>query len=496
MSSSLLRTLTSFTLTAAAACLGNWAIATNALAAQFGQQDIPENQAIAIATPVRNGEFYSLMILEQISNQRPCWREEGSNPVQVDPLLLNFDFSGICERQTDSNGYSVRVAGQDLAGQYRLEVDQRPGDMVLRAVPLRDRSVPPIEIGRVNGTSTGFVKIQLNPGWRFTRRTYNNQPLNHIYLTHDAPLDVAIASATAPPIASSPPSTPIQTPPPPTTSPAPNRPPVAAPPVATASSTYYRVVVADTSDTALTQVRQIEPEAFRTSVDGQSVIQAGLFQQQQRAEEIRVQLVQAGLPVKILTASAVAVAQTPAIPNIPAGQLVVVIDPGHGGHDPGAIGIGGLREKDINIAVSRRVQQRLQERGITAIMTRTDDYFVDLDPRTVFANNAGADVFVSIHANSINLSRPDINGLETYYYSTGQRLAQTIHNSILQRVNIADRGVRQARFYVLRHSDMPAVLVETGFVTGSTDAARFRDPAAMNQMADAIADGILSYLGR
>jgi N-acetylmuramoyl-L-alanine amidase len=129
-------------------------------------------------------------------------------------------------------------------------------------------------------------------------------------------------------------------------------------------------------------------------------------------------------------------------------------------------------------------------------MTRNGDQWVDLQPRADYANDVGADVFVSIHANAISMSRPDVNGLETYYYSSGDRLARSIHNRVLQNTDLSDRGVRQARFYVLRHTSMPAVLVETGFVTGSVDAARFRNPAAVNQIADSIAQGVLDYLGR
>lgn len=177
----------------------------------------------------------------------------------------------------------------------------------------------------------------------------------------------------------------------------------------------------------------------------------------------------------------------PPIPNIPRERTVVVIDPGHGGRDPGAVGIGGIQEKQINMTISNRVQQQLESAGVTVLMTRTGDQWVDLDARAQFANRAGADVFVSIHANAISMSRPEVNGLETYYLASGERLARTIHANILRNVDMRDRGVRQARFYVLRHTSMPAVLVETGFVTGAEDAARFRNPAAVNQIADGIA---------
>jgi N-acetylmuramoyl-L-alanine amidase len=224
------------------------------------------------------------------------------------------------------------------------------------------------------------------------------------------------------------------------------------------------------------------------------MVQVGLFREQQRAEEVYQTLIAASLPAKILNAQAPATATLPPIPNVPREQTLVVIDPGHGGRDPGAIGIGGLQEKQINTTISNRVQQRLQEAGLTVLMTRTSDQSVDLDARAQFANRAGADLFVSIHANAISMDRPEVNGLETYYLSSGERLARSIHNSVLRNTGMADRGVRQARFYVLRYTTMPAVLVETGFVTGSTDAARFRNPAAVNQIADGIARGILDYL--
>ena len=116
----------------------------------------------------------------------------------VDPLLLDFDFTGACDRSTDGNGYSVRINGQDLGVQYRLEISPRQNDLVLFARPTRDRSAPPIEIGRTHGRTNDFLKIQLNPGWQMARRTYNGQPVGHVYLTHDAPLEVRLAAGVAP----------------------------------------------------------------------------------------------------------------------------------------------------------------------------------------------------------------------------------------------------------------------------------------------------------
>lgn len=183
-------------------------------------------------------------------------------------------------------------------------------------------------------------------------------------------------------------------------------------------------------------------------------------------------------------------------PTIPNGRILVVVDPGHGGKDSGAIGIDGLKEKDIILPISQEVAAILEQQGVKAILTRNSDYFVDLAPRVALAERVNAHLFVSIHANSINLSRQDISGLETYYYSSGQALAQTIHNSILNNVDIDNRGVRRARFFVLRKSSMPAVLVEVGFVTGREDAAKLSDPSYRSKMAQAIAGGILQYIQR
>jgi len=173
---------------------------------------------------------------------------------------------------------------------------------------------------------------------------------------------------------------------------------------------------------------------------------------------------------------------------------LVIIDPGHGGRDPGAVGIGGLREKDVILPISLEVARILEQQGIQARLTRNNDNFISLEGRTNMANSLNADLFVSIHANAISMSRPDVNGLETYYFQSGRNLANVIHRNILQRLNIRDRRVRQARFYVLRNSRMPSVLVETGFVTGREDAARLGDPNFQRQMAQGIAAGIVEYV--
>ncbi|MEH2196862.1 N-acetylmuramoyl-L-alanine amidase [Nostoc sp.] len=179
------------------------------------------------------------------------------------------------------------------------------------------------------------------------------------------------------------------------------------------------------------------------------------------------------------------------------GRVVVIIDPGHGGKDSGALGIGGAREKDVILPIGKRLAEILQQNGVQVIMTRDSDYFVTLPGRVQLAERANADVFVSIHANSAGASRPDVNGLEVYYYDSGLDLARVVRSSILQSIGtLKDRGVRRARFYVLRKSSMPSILVETGYMTGREDMARLRTSAYQNQMAEAIARGVLQYLKR
>jgi N-acetylmuramoyl-L-alanine amidase len=180
--------------------------------------------------------------------------------------------------------------------------------------------------------------------------------------------------------------------------------------------------------------------------------------------------------------------------QIPNEKIVVVIDPGHGGKDPGAIGINGVREKDLILPISQQVADILELQGIQVIMTRNDDRYISLQDRSKMANRANADLFISIHANSMGMSRPDISGLETYYLEDGMRLAESIHHTILKNVDVKNRRIRRARFYVLRHTQMPAVLVEIGFLTGKEDAQKLANQTYRDQMAQAIADGILQYV--
>lgn len=173
--------------TIATAALGTLAAFSPAIAAyRFGQKEVSQRNFVAAAVPFRGGSAHNLVILEQVSNKRACWRESGSRPVKVDPLLLQFNFSGICGRATDSNGYSIRVAGTDLGMRYNLNLQRVNGELLLVGNDRRNPYAQPLVIGRTYGVANGLTKINLQPGWRFTKRTYNGKMLGHIYLTNDS----------------------------------------------------------------------------------------------------------------------------------------------------------------------------------------------------------------------------------------------------------------------------------------------------------------------
>lgn len=181
-------------------------------------------------------------------------------------------------------------------------------------------------------------------------------------------------------------------------------------------------------------------------------------------------------------------------PGVRNSRVVVMLDPGHGGKDPGAVGIGGLQEKNVILPISLQVAELLEQQGVQTILTRSDDRFISLRGRVQLAEQTNVDLFVSIHANAISLNRPDVNGVETYYYANGRGLAAAIQNSLLQSTGMRNRGVKRGRFYVIRRTSMPAALVEVGFVTGAEDAPRLATPEFRSRIAQAIARGILLYI--
>ena len=155
----------------------------NANAETFEEKEISQDQIIAIAAPYRHG--YNLVVIEQIPGKARCWAEQGMSPVAVNPLLMNFDFTNHCNRATDSNGYSIRMGGEERGSDYLLEIVEKNNELVLIGTQ-RDPNQLPIVIGRTHGKSEGVAKIFLNPGWHFTKRSYQGKELSHFYFSDSA----------------------------------------------------------------------------------------------------------------------------------------------------------------------------------------------------------------------------------------------------------------------------------------------------------------------
>jgi N-acetylmuramoyl-L-alanine amidase len=213
----------------------------------------------------------------------------------------------------------------------------------------------------------------------------------------------------------------------------------------------------------------------------------------------------------------------------------VLIDAGHGGRDPGAIGIGGLREKDLTLRLARELGSRLRDEGFGVVYTREDDRTITLEERTAIAEAARGDLFVSLHVNSAR--RRSVRGIETYYLDENHerhsltvaarengierdqvnalqkalakfrvsetsvqsyRLATLVQEQIVDGVDgrfgsVQDLGVKKGPFYVLFLSNMPAILVEVGFLTNREDARRLRNHAYLEGVATQIAVGLKRY---
>jgi N-acetylmuramoyl-L-alanine amidase len=227
-------------------------------------------------------------------------------------------------------------------------------------------------------------------------------------------------------------------------------------------------------------------------------------------------------------------------PRLPAELRVlqtVVLDPGHGGSDPGAIGVGGLREKDVTLRLALALRPKLEARGFSVVMTRNGDRTLSLEERTAIAEGSRGDVFVSLHANAA--PRRALSGIETYYPDANherhslrvaarengvsraqlnalqrtlaklrvsevspqsRRLAEHVQQELITGMPreyrpVVDLGVKKGPFYVLFLSSMPSVLVESGFVTHAKEAKRLRDDRYVNALAEQIAQGLSDYRG-
>lgn len=180
--------------------------------------------------------------------------------------------------------------------------------------------------------------------------------------------------------------------------------------------------------------------------------------------------------------------------KIPA-ETVIVLDPGHGGSDPGAMR-GNVQEKEITLAIIDKLERLLQSRGAKVILTRTDDSFVSLEERVAVTNRIKPDLFLSVHINAME-SATHICGIETYYENDESRaLAETIHESLVNGLDAPDRAVRKARFYVINHTPIPAVLAEVGFISNPEERDKLISADYQTKIAQALADGVNLYLDK
>lgn len=212
----------------------------------------------------------------------------------------------------------------------------------------------------------------------------------------------------------------------------------------------------------------------------------------------------------------------------------IVIDPGHGGKDPGALGRGTLQEKAIVLSISEKLREVLTRKGYTVLMTRDANRYIPLKQRTAFATQHKADLFLSIHANASKNTKA--KGIETYYLSVtstdkasadtaarenadsgysiqeletllkgiiqesksedSKRLARHVQQALVQATGGVDRGVKHARFVVLIGTNVPAILIETGFISNPTEGRKLATSAYQHKIATAIAQGIERFLGK
>jgi len=138
----------------------------------FGAGELDQGRFLVVAAPIGSGSRYQLNIYEQVRGGRPCFAVAEGRPAAVNPLLASFDFTGVCSRYIDANGYSLRVADRDLSSSYRLSVVRGPNDTYLMAMPTQAGAGPEMMVARTYGSAGGYLKLELEPGWRLMRRQF------------------------------------------------------------------------------------------------------------------------------------------------------------------------------------------------------------------------------------------------------------------------------------------------------------------------------------
>jgi N-acetylmuramoyl-L-alanine amidase len=174
----------------------------------------------------------------------------------------------------------------------------------------------------------------------------------------------------------------------------------------------------------------------------------------------------------------------------------VVIDAGHGGQDPGAISCTGYYEKTITLSVARKVASLLRQRGLRVVMTREGDEFIELEERAAIANRNNANLFVSIHCDSMENSSKQ--GFTIYVARSAPRASRQAATAIaraMAKTGLDSQGIREADYKVLIYTEGPAVLVELGYLSNYQEAGLLRDGSFQNRLAEAIANGVADFLG-
>ena len=186
----------------------------------------------------------------------------------------------------------------------------------------------------------------------------------------------------------------------------------------------------------------------------------------------------------------------------------IAIDPGHGGSDSGAIGPTGIMEKSVTLRVSRELKRLLEAEGARVVLTRTGDTEVspkgarataveELEARCDVANRAKADIFLSIHADAF--TNREVKGTTAYYYTKGtkqsKRLADSVRTALIDAIGTVDRGTQTSNFYVVKNTDMPAILVEISFISNPDEEKMMNSDAGIKKIAQGIADGVADYFG-
>ena len=185
---------------------------------------------------------------------------------------------------------------------------------------------------------------------------------------------------------------------------------------------------------------------------------------------------------------------------------IIVLDPGHGGSDPGAIGPTGLQEKQVTLPIAEYLKSILEAKGAKVILTRTTDVDVygphasgvdELQARVNVANGNQADAFISIHINSF--SNPNVGGIATYYFDGSEqskKLASSVQEQIAEHSGFnGDRGIQPGNLYVLRHSLMPSILVELGFISNPKEESHLKESSTRQEFANELAKGLEVYFG-